>query len=129
MEEGFWERKGVKGAFFWIAFDIIALVLFFIAGFSWELVKENWFLLFIAVVSIDRIVIPLANLPEPPRLFTFLMGLAPIGALICFYISLKEWEPEVQIKMAVVALVTLLLWSAANIGWGIWKKKKDTDCT
>ena len=71
MEE-FWERKGVKFAFFWIAIDIIAVVLFCINGFEWEFIKSNWVFIIIVAANIDRIVIPLANLPEPPKLFTFL---------------------------------------------------------
>ena len=38
MEESFWERKGIKGAFAWIAIDIIALVLFAVTGFDRELI-------------------------------------------------------------------------------------------
>ena len=123
MEE-FWERKGVKLAFFWIAIDIIAVVLFCINGFEWEFIKSNWVFIIIAAANIDRIVIPLANLPEPPTLFTFLVGIIPIGVLITFYVALREAGTEEQIKTAVVLAITLVLWNAANIGWGIIEKKK-----
>lgn len=124
MEEGLWERKGVKTAFVWIAIDVIVVVLFCINGFNWEFIKSNWVLIVIAIINIDRIVIPLANLPEPPTLFTFLVGIIPVGVLIAFYVALKEAGPEAQIKTAIVLFVTLLFWNAANIGWGIFEKKK-----
>ena len=123
MEE-FWERKGVKLAFFWIAIDIIAVVLFCINGFEWEFIKSNWVFIIIAAANIDRIVIPLATLPEPPTLFTFLVGIIPIGVLITFYVALREAGTEEQIKTAIVLAITLILWNAANIGWGIIEKKK-----
>ena len=123
MEE-FWERKGVKLAFFWIVIDIIAVVLFYINGFEWEFIKSNWVFIIIVAANIDRIVIPLANLPEPPKLFTFLVGIIPIGVLITFYVALREAGTEEQIKTAIVLAITLVLWNAANIGWGIIEKKK-----
>ena len=123
MEE-FWERKGVKLAFFWIAIDIIAVVLFCINGFEWEFIKSNWVFIIIVAANIDRIVIPLANLPEPPTLFTFFVGIIPIGVLITFYVALREAGTEEQIKTAIVLAITLILWNAANIGWGIIEKKK-----
>ena len=123
MEE-FWERKGVKLAFFWIVIDIIAVVLFCINGFEWEFIKSNWVFIIIVAANIDRIVIPLANLPEPPTLFTFLVGIIPVGVLITFYVALREAGTEEQIKTAVVLAITLILWNAANIGWGIIEKKK-----
>ena len=123
MEE-FWERKGVKLAFFWIVIDIIAVVLFYINGFEWEFIKSNWVFIIIVAANIDRIVIPLANLPEPPKLFTFLVGIIPVGVLITFYVALREAGTEEQIKTAIVLAITLVLWNAANIGWGIIEKKK-----
>ena len=123
MEE-FWERKGIKTAFVWIAIDVIALALLCIRGFDWDLIIKSWLLFFLAIANIDRIVIPLANLPEPPRIFTFLTGIIPLGALIAFYIALREAQPETEIKTAAVLFITLFLWNAANIGWGIFEKKK-----
>lgn len=124
MEESFWERKGIKGAFAWIAIDIIALVLFAVTGFDRELISLNWTLILIMVINIDRIVIPLANLPEPPKIFTFLVGIIPAGMLIAYFVSFKTSTPENQIKTGLVLLATLILWNAANIGWGIFEKKK-----
>ncbi|MBR2041996.1 MAG: hypothetical protein IJ945_06470 [Oscillospiraceae bacterium] len=124
MEEGFWERKGVKTAFVWIALDVIILILFLIEGFNPDFIKKNLIFILIAVVNIDRIVIPLANLPEPPMVFTFLIGVIPAGVLIAYYVSLFEAEQEAQDLLGVVLLIALLLWNAANIGWGIWAKKK-----
>ncbi len=126
MEKEFLERKDVKNAFVWIAIDVIAVVLLCIGGFDWESVKSNWALIIIVIGSIDRIVIPLANLPEPPMLFTFLVGIIPVGVLIAFYVTLKEAQPEAQIKTAVILLITLILWNVVNIGWGIFEKKKQT---
>ena len=124
MEEGFWERKGIKGAFVWIAIDIIALVLFAVTGFDRELISLNWTLILIMIINIDRIVIPLANLPEPPKIFTFFVGIIPAGMLIAYFVSFKTSTPENQIKTGLVLLATLILWNAANIGWGIFEKKK-----
>ncbi|MBE6893735.1 MAG: hypothetical protein E7482_06965 [Ruminococcaceae bacterium] len=124
MEEPFWERKGVKLAFFWIAIDVLVVTLLYINGFDWEFIKSNWVLIIIAVINIDRIVIPLANLPEPPPLFTFLVGIIPVGVLIAFYVALRGADSEAQIKTAVILFITLLFWNAANIGWGIFEKKK-----
>ena len=124
LEEPFWERKGVKLAFFWIAIDVLVVTLLYINGFDWEFIKSNWVLIIIAVINIDRIVIPLANLPEPPPLFTFLVGIIPVGVLIAFYVALRGADSEAQIKTAVILFITLLFWNAANIGWGIFEKKK-----
>lgn len=124
MEEGFWERKGVKTAFVWIALDVIILILFLIEGFNPDFIKKNLIFIFIAVVNIDRIVIPLADLPEPPMIFTFLIGVIPAGVLIAYYVSLLEAGQEAQDLLGVILLIALLLWNAANIGWGIWAKKK-----
>ncbi len=126
MDEEFWERKGVKLAVVWIVLDAIVFVLLLINGFSLEFIKEYWLLLLLVVVNIDRIVIPLANLPEPPRIFTFLVGIIPAGVLIAYVVSLSKASPEAQLKIGIVLLITLILWNAANIGWGIWAKKKSS---
>ena len=76
------------------------------------------------IISIDRIVIPLANLPEPPKIFTFMVGIIPVGVLIAFYVALEKAQKETQIKVAAALAIALLLWNAANIGWGIIEKKK-----
>ncbi len=121
--EEFWERKGVKGAFVWIAIDIIALVLFSVTGFDRELILSNWALIIIVMGNIDRIVIPLANLPEPPGIFVFLSGVIPAGLIIAYFVSLKEAVEENQ-TLAIILFAALLLWNAANIVWGILEKKK-----
>lgn len=124
MEEDFWERKGVKTAFVWIALDVIVMVLFAFDGFSLDFIRENWLLLSLAVINIDVIVTPLANLPEPPKLFTFLTGIIPAGMLIACFVSMRALPSEEQLMPIILLLVSLLLWNAANIGMGIRMKKK-----
>lgn len=124
MEEDFWERKGVKTAFVWIALDVIVMVLFAFDGFSLDFIRENWLLLSLAVINIDVIVTPLANLPEPPKLFTFLTGIIPAGMLIACFVSMRALPSEEQFIPIILLLVSLLLWDAANIGMGVRMKKK-----
>lgn len=124
MEEDFWERKGVKTAFVWIALDVIVMVLFAFDGFSIDFIRENWLLLSLAVINIDVIVTPLANLPEPPKLFTFLTGIIPAGMLIACFVSMRALPSEEQLMPIILLLISLLLWDAANIGMGIRMKKK-----
>lgn len=124
MEEDFWERKGVKTAFVWIALDVIVMVLFAFDGFSIDFIRENWLLLSLAVINIDVIVTPLANLPEPPKLFTFLTGIIPAGMLIACFVSMRALPSEKQLMPIILLLISLLLWDAANIGMGIRMKKK-----
>lgn len=124
MEEDFWERKGVKTAFVWIALDVIVMVLFAFDGFSLDFIRENWLLLSLAVINIDRIVTPLANLPEPPKLFTFLTGIIPAGMLIACFVSMRALPSEEQLMPIILLLISLLLWDAANIGMGVRMKKK-----
>lgn len=124
MEEDFWERKGVKTAFVWIALDVIVMVLFAFDGFSLDFIRESWLLLSLAVINIDRIVTPLANLPEPPKLFTFLTGIIPAGMLIACFVSMRALPSEEQLMPIILLLISLLLWDAANIGMGVRMKKK-----
>lgn len=124
MEE-FWERKGVKAAFVLIVLDIIAIGLFFYTGFSFGFANASWFLLAIAVANIDRIVFPLADLPDPPRLFTFLTGVIPAGTIIAYFAAEREASAETQQMLLIVLIISLFLWNAANITWGIVEKRKN----
>ncbi len=100
------------------------LALFLFDGFSSGFAKAHWILPCIVAANMQQIIFPIANLPEPPPLFTSLVGIIPVGVLIAFYVALRETDPEAQIKTAVVLFAALLLWNAANIGWGIFEKKK-----
>ncbi len=124
MEENFWKRKGAKGAIFLAVLDILVLILFFYSGFIRGLAEAYWFLLFMVLVDSEGIIRVFANLPEPPRIFYFLTSSVPIGAFVCYFISLIKSEQETQLKIAIVTLIILILWNAVNIGYGIWKKKR-----
>lgn len=124
MDEEFWERKGVKLAFFLIALDVIALGLFLYSGFSWGFAETDWYVLCIVAVNLQQIIFPLANLPEPTRIFAFLTGIIPAGLLIACFVSMKEATAEEQQMMWMILFIALLLWDAVNVGWGIWAKKK-----
>lgn len=123
MKEEFWERKGVKTAFVWIALDVMALVLFLYDGFSRSFAEAHWLLPCIIAANMQQIIFPLANLPEPPKIFVFLSGVIPAGLIIAYFVSLKEAAAGNQM-IAVILFAALLFWNAANIGMGIWQKKK-----
>lgn len=123
MEENFWERKGVKLAFVWIFLDVIMLALFLFDGFSSGFAKAHWILPCIVAANMQQIIFPIANLPEPPRIFVFLSGIIPAGLIIAYFVSLKE-SVEGDPTLTIVLFAALLLWNAANIGWGILEKKK-----
>lgn len=123
MEEKFWECKGVKLAFVWIFLDVIMLALFLFDGFSSGFAKARWILPCIVAANMQQIIFPIANLPEPPGIFVFLSGVIPAGLIIAYFVSLKEavvGDPT----LTIVLFAALLLWNAANIGWGIFEKKK-----
>ena len=128
MNKEFFERKGVKTAFIWIIIEAIALVFFVFNGFGPGHISEYWILLMVMLGNIDRIVIPLANLPEPPGLFSFFTGLLPLGALIAYCVSLLTAETKAQQTIIIILLAAMLLWNLARIGWGILEKKKQNKC-
>ncbi len=123
MEEGFWERKGVKTAFVWIFLDIIMLAPFLFDGFSRGFAEAYWILPCIIAANMQQIIVPLANLPEPPGIFVLLSGVIPAGLIIAYFVSLKEAVEENQ-TLTIILFAALLLWNAANIVWGILEKKK-----
>ncbi|MBQ3500528.1 MAG: hypothetical protein IJA70_03775 [Oscillospiraceae bacterium] len=124
MNEEFFERKGVKASLIWIVLDVIALAFFVFSGFGPGFISENCLLLMVMLGNIDRIVMPLANLPEPPGLFNFFTGLLPVGALIAYFVSLRTADAEAQWMITIILLAAMLLWNLARIGWGILEKKK-----
>ena len=126
MKESFWKRKGVKTAFVWMIFDFLLLAVFFYGVFSRGFEEANWLLLLIAAMNTDRIIVPLADLSEPPGIFTFFTGVIPAGVFMAYFVSLREGTAEGQNMLLMILLITLLLWNGANIGWGIWEKKKKT---
>ena len=87
MKESFWKRKGVKTAFMWMIFDLLLLAVFFYGVFSRGFEEANWLLLLIAAMNTDRIIVPLADLSEPPGIFTFFTGVIPAGVFIAYFVS------------------------------------------